>query len=438
MPAPNLLGNKFILALELEKAGKVALRMARKAEAMFDNSPLINPICVFESVVQAYPHYFRHNREVPRGLSAKWLCNPARWRARLRRELKQRSIALAQQVAGGCLIVPDALLQVRKRELNLSVKISASNAVSKGYFKNFELASNHLDKWSRLKRKRSSIFALANRAFADDSYLYLSVITVVDPLLSKCPLKAAAYLRAKANSIVACHRQEDPDLSFVTVFECHDSGVPHLNLLIFRKFKLVNIYPELYPCPFSRKESAALAHEVWEKPYYDRDEAFSKVKYYLKGFQNCNRSAREEAFFNAFGIKRFRVFDSQKYQRPPLKATAALASDDKSVQELSTTPRQFFDIESQATIRGFFTQYLANSMRLLGSTGKLWPSLEAHQLEIVNPELPDEPGQGWFFSDRFVVFWQELAKAVLPEPRAPPTRVVLKMAEPGSTCVCNE
>lgn len=412
--------SKFKLGLELKKASGLAVRLAREAGEIFDKAPSTDPLSVFKSFADTYPDYFRIYKKAPRGVCEKWLRNSSRWDARFRKELKQLSIKLAGQ-GDGYLIVPDDVVAVRQRELTLRTEISAKNAVAKGYFQSTELAAKQLNKWQRLNSVRSRIYALVGRAFDDDAYLHVHVITVPDLALAAHTVDAIKHLRDKAMGIVAEHRKEDPDLSFLTTFECQDSGAPHLNLLVLRKLKSVNIYPDPDPFPLPRKESVALAHEVSVDRYFHREEAFSKVKYYIKCLKKSDRSVREEAFFSSFGVHRFRIKISK---RDSLDALPSIDFACKSVQELSTTPSVREGIEIETVILGFVAQSIANLMRQPGWIGKILrriESQEARLVEIDSEALPDDVEEECFFSDSLARSWQESNRVVLPEPRAPPS-----------------
>lgn len=419
---------KFKLGLELKKASGLAVRLAREAGEIFDKDRSTDPLCVFKSFANTYPDYFRIYNKAPRGVCEKWLRNSSRWDARFKKELKQLSIQLAEQ-GDGYLIVPDDLAAVRQRELNLRTEISAKNAVARGYFPSTELAAKQLNKWHRLNSVRSRIYSLVGRAFDDDAYLHVHVITVRDPVLAAHTIEAVNYLRGKAREIVADHRKEDPRLSYVTTFECQDSGSPHLNLLVLRKLKSVNTYPEPDPFPLSWKESVALGREVWEDRYFHREEAFSKVKYYIKCLKKSDRSVREEAFFSSFGVHRFRIFDSRISQCHSLDTVPPNDFVCKSVQELSATPSVREGIESETEILGFVAQSIANLMRQPGWIGKSlrrMESQEARLVEIDYEDLPDDVEEECFFSDRVAMSWQESNRVVLPEPRAPPSTLELE------------
>ncbi len=415
--------SKFKLGLELKKASGLAVRLAREAGEIFDKDPSTDPLGVFKSFADAYPDYFQIYKKSPRGVSEKWLRNSSRWDARFKKELKQLSIKLAEQ-GDGYLIVPDDVVAVRQRELSLRTEISAKNAVAKGYFPSTELAARQLNKWQRLNSVRGRIYALVGRAFDDDAYLHVHVITVRDPVLAAHTIEAVKYLRDKARGIVADHLREDPSLSYVTTFECQDSGSPHLNLLVLRKLKSVNIYPEADPFPLPLKESVALGRQVWEARFFHREEAFSRVKYFIKCLKKSERSVREEAFFSSFGVHRFRIFDSRISQCHSLDTVPAIDFACKSVQELSSTPSVREGIESETVILGVVAQSIANLMRQPGWIGQILrriESQEARLLEIDCKDLPDDVEEECFFSDGVAMSWQQSTRVVLPEPRAPPS-----------------
>lgn len=417
------MSRKFKLGLELKKASGLAVRLAREAGEIFDKDPSTDPLGVFKSFVDAYPDYFQIYKKAPRGLCEKWLRDSSRWDAQFKKELKQLFINHAGQ-AGEFLIVPDDLVAVRERELSLRAEISAKNAVAKGYVGSVELAAKQLNKWQRLASVRSRIYNLVGCAFDDDGYLHVHVITVRDPIFAARTMEAVAYLRDKARGILAEHLKEDPGLSYVTTFECQDSGSPHLNLLVLRRLKSVNTYPEPDPFPSSRKESVALGHEVWERRYFHCEEAFSKAKYYIKGLKRSDRSVREEAFFSSFGIHRFRIFDSKNSQRLSLDAVPAIDFACKSVQELSMTPSVREGSEGEAAILGFVAQSVANLMQQPGEIGKILRRMESQEallVEIDCTDLPEDAEAGCFFPDRVVMSWHESTRVVLPEPRAPPS-----------------